>query len=104
MVKNMKTHNDLGEPTATDLAQLYCSWPESTLRREDLLESARVQLSKYDLEEYELDRIVPVLARTLHMLVEQNGGKPLADERKLEIERQVLEWCGCNKDLGIEIG
>jgi len=92
----MKTPDILGEPSATDLAQLYTAWPESALHREDLLESARVQLCKYGLESDELDRVAPVLARTLHMLIEQNEGKPLADGRKLEIERQALEWCGCN--------
>src|ERR1017187_806457 len=85
----------LGEPSVTDLAQLYCAWPESALHREDMFEAARVQLSKYDLEPEELNRIAPVLARTLHMLVEQNGAKPLAEGRELEIEKQVLEWCGC---------
>jgi hypothetical protein len=91
----------LGEPSVTDLAVLYCAWPESALQREDLLEAARVQLSKYDLESEDLDRIAPVLARTLHMLIEQNGGRPLADGRELEIERQVLEWCGCQDPMTI---
>jgi hypothetical protein len=94
----------LGEPSATDLAQLYCSAPESALHREDLLESARIQLSKYDLDEDELDRIVPVLARTLHMLIEQNGGKHLASKREIEIERQVLDWCGCQDPSYLEHG
>jgi len=87
-----------GIPSVTALAQFYCGEPESALHREDLLESARLDLSKYDLESDDLDRTIPVLARTLHMLMEQNGGKPLADERKLEIERQVLAWCGCGRD------
>lgn len=65
------------------------------MHREDLIELARAELGKYDLTPDQLEEAAPILAKSLHMRIEQNGGKPLDDSLTAEIERQVLEWCGC---------
>jgi hypothetical protein len=77
------------------LAKLWRAEPESSLQREDLIEIARAELGKYDLTPDELDEAAPMLAKSLHMRIEQNGAAPLDEPLKQEIERQVLEWCGC---------
>src|ERR1041385_2506355 len=95
------TGNDVRQPghksrlCLAALANLWRAEPESSLRREDLIELARAELGKYDLTPDELDDAAPMLAKSLHMRIEQNGGRPLDDSLKQEIERQVLEWCGC---------
>ena len=76
------------------LAEFYCGEPESLIAKEELLEQARRALIKYDLEKNDLEIAAPILARTLHMLIEQNGGKSLTPERMAEIERHILDWCG----------
>jgi hypothetical protein len=77
------------------LAEYYCGQPESLIAKEELLEHARRALAKYELDENDLEIATPVLARTLHMLVEQNGGKSLSPERMMQIERHILDWCVC---------
>jgi hypothetical protein len=80
------------------LAKLWRTEPESSLHREDLIEIARAELGKYDLTPDELDEAAPMLAKSLHMRLEQNGGQPLDETLKFDIERQVLDWCGCMND------
>ena len=80
------------------LAKLWRTEPESSLHREDLIELARAELGKYDLTPEQLDEAAPMLAKALHMRLEQNGGQPLDDSLRTDIERQVLEWCGCLAD------
>ena len=87
-------HHSLCPRPVAALASLFCVEPESELRREELIELARISLGKYDLEPEELDEAAPLLARALHMRIEQNGGHPLDVSHTLELERQVLEWCG----------
>lgn len=82
------------------LAKYYLTPPESAFHREDLIEHARIALGKYDLTPEELDEAAPLLARALHMRIEQNGGRDLDDEHKQVIEHQVLEWCGCYGAIG----
>ena len=77
------------------LASLYNSEPRPAVKREELLEHARVLLAKYDLEAHELNEAAPILAQTLCMLIEQNGGRDLDEQLKRKVERNVLEWCGC---------
>src|SRR4051812_24137110 len=76
------------------LGRLYNSAPMSRIRREELLEEARLALMKYDLVEVELENAAQELAHTMHMLVEQQGGIPLGPEDQKKLERRVLDWCG----------
>ena len=75
------------------LAQLYNSPTASHVAREELLEEARRALTKYDLAEVDQEIAAQELARTMHMLVEQQG-HPITPEHKADLERRVLEWCG----------
>ena len=106
-MKNTKRQSERQTPTTNDakrlqrpdiaaLAGYYWSPPESNLLREDLLERSRLALAKYDLEQEQLEETAPLLASALHMLIEQNGGKPLPAEYAREVEHQVLHWCGCD--------
>jgi len=86
---NLQEHIDVAA-----LAQLYNSPPSSHLVREELLEDARGALLQYELAEDEMEIAAQALARTLHMLVEQHGGKQLEPHHMEEVTRHVLDWCG----------
>ena len=81
------------------LTARFCTEPESTITKEDLVENARTSLERYSLEREQLDKAAPMLARALHMRIEQNGGKDLNAALKREIEKHVLIWCGYGKAL-----
>lgn len=82
------------KPELAALAHLYWSPPGSDLVREDLIERARAALLKYRLEPEQLDDVAPLLASAMHMLIEQNGGRPLPEDYAREIEHHVLKWHG----------
>jgi hypothetical protein len=97
---HVDTGNDAGgcaafrKPEIAALAHLYWSPPGSDIVREDLIERARLALSKYDLEPSQIDELAPHLASAMHMLIEQNGGKSLPEDYEREIEYHVLKWHG----------
>jgi len=78
------------------LAQVYNSPATSRMNKEELLEEARRALMKYELAEDEQEIAAAELARTMHMLVEQHG--PLEADQKIQLEQQVIEWCGLCDD------
>ncbi len=92
--------NEVSKPRSADhidvatLAQFYNSPPSSNILREELLEEARRALVDYELAEADLEIAAQTLAKTMHMLVEQHGGKTLEPELKAELVRHVLDWCG----------
>lgn len=76
------------------LAEIYNSPPGSRILKEELLEEARRALMEYELAEEDMEIAAHTLARTMHMLVEQRGGKSLEPEHKAELVHHVLDWCG----------
>ncbi len=76
------------------LAALYNSPTNSPVAHEYLLEEARQAMSKYELPQADLEIGADLLARAMHMLVEQRGLKKLPPERMAELERDVLDYCG----------
>jgi|GEM_PF-6981642 len=76
------------------LADLYNSPPTSHIAREDLLEEARCMLARYELSPEDLEPAAHTLAKAMHMLVEQRGGKNLEPRPKAELIQHVLAWHG----------
>lgn len=82
------------------LSQLYNSPPASHIARENLLDEARLAMMKYELAEDDREIAADSLARSMHMLLEQQGLKKLAPERMALLEHDVLNWCGlCNLQI-----
>jgi hypothetical protein len=76
------------------LAKLYNAPPASRFDREELLQQARTALMKYELAEDELAIAADSLAHSIHMLLDQHGLKKLEPKQMLELEQDVLSWCG----------
>jgi hypothetical protein len=88
------THAGLEHVDVAALAQLYNSPPASHIARAELQEQARLALMKYELAEDELAIASDSLARSMHLLLEQHGLKKLEPKHMVELERDVLNWCG----------
>jgi hypothetical protein len=76
------------------LAELYNAPPASHFDREELLQQARTALMKYELAEDELAIATNSLAHCMHMLLDQHGLKRMEPKQMLELEQDVLNWCG----------
>ena len=81
------------------LAQIYNSPMPSPIAHEDLLDVARTALLKYELAEYEFEIAADSLARSMHMLLEQQGVKKLTPKHMAALEKEVIEWCGISKSI-----
>ncbi len=76
------------------LAALYNSPTNSPVAHEYLLEEARRAMSKYELPQADLEITSDLLARAMHMLIEQRGLEKLPPESMAELEQDVLDYSG----------
>ena len=83
-----------------DVAALAAAYHEplvSSFNRQALLEEARLALTKYELAEDELEIAADSLAKTMQMLLEQDGIRHFPPQRMAALERDVLDWCGLSQ-------